>query len=228
MNDKLLILISSTILGTGLAIIPTAFNPAGAYTLTENPNCDAAAAVFNPAYSDCVGAYELGKGENDVTDGDADNIVNKILNENDVFGADNWTFGAKFDGSGYQGINGLFTLTGLDNIIGTITLNKKAIENILGPTFEQYEIAISFKAARNFSIYKWDAPLSTNTINWSTAGTATNNRGIPQGLSHASLYVRKINDTPVTEVPEPGAAVSMVLALGAITFLKKTKFSNKD
>jgi hypothetical protein len=227
MNDKLLILMSSTILATGLAIIPTAFNPAGAYELTNNPNCDAAAAVFSPRYSDCVGAYELDRGENDVTNGDANNIVNTILNEDNVFGADDWTFGAKFDDSGYQGINNLFALTGLNNTTGTITLNKTAIENILGPTFEQYEIAISFKAAENFSIYKWDAPLGTNTINWSTAGTATNNRGRPQALSHASLYVRKIDDTPVTEVPEPGAVGSLAfLALGAITYLKKPKFSN--
>ena len=218
---------SSTVFATGLAIIPTAFNPVGAYTLTNNPDCDAAATVFSPAYSDCVGAYELDRGENDVTNGDADNIVNKILNQDDVFGVDDWTFGAKFSDSGYEGINGLFTLTGLNNTTGTITLNKVAIENILGPTFEQYEIAISFKAAKNFSIYKWDAPLGTNTINWSTAGTATNNRGIPQGLSHASLYVRKIDDTPVTEIPEPGAVGSMAfLALGTITYLKKQKFSS--
>ncbi|MGF1541468.1 MAG: PEP-CTERM sorting domain-containing protein [Pleurocapsa sp.] len=227
MNDKLLILISSTIFATGLTTISTAFNPAAAYTLTNDPNCDAAALVFSPAYSDCVGAYELDKGENDVTNGDADNIVNRILNEDDIFGVDNWTFGAKFDDSGYQGVDGLFALTGLNNTTGTITLNKTAIENILGPTFEQYEIAISFKAAKNFSIYKWDAPLSTNIINWSTEGTATNNLGIAQGLSHASLYVRKIDDTSVTEVPEPGTIGSMAfLALGAIIHLKKQKFSN--
>ncbi len=225
MNNKLLILMSTTIFATGLAIVPTAFNSAEAYTLTNDLSCDTAAAVFSPDYSDCVGAYLLEGGENDVTDGDADNIVNKILNDNDVFGTEDWTFGAKFGDSGYQGINGLFTLTGLNDITGTITLNKTAIEAILGPTFDQYEIAISFKAAKNFSIYQWDAPLGTNIINWSTAGTATNNGGIAQDLSHASLYVRKIDETSATEIPEPDTVGSMAfLALAAVIYLKKPKF----
>lgn len=224
MTNKFLTLIGSTIFATGLGIISNSFQPARAYTLTNNPDCDAAVNVFNPVYSDCVGAYRLGNGENDVTDGGENNIVTKILNEDDVFGELDWTFGAKFDDDGYQGNSNLFSLTGLNNTSGTINLNRSEIENVLGSTFDRYEIALSFKAAKNFSIYKWDAPLGTDTINWSTIGTATNRRGHAKNLSHASLYVRKTEETPVTEVPEPGTVGAMsLLAFGAITSLKKNR-----
>ena len=41
---------------------------AGAYELTESPECDVGAAVFNPQYDACYGAYLLSNGENDVTE----------------------------------------------------------------------------------------------------------------------------------------------------------------
>lgn len=62
-----------------VAVLASAWSVnASAYTLSTDVACDTAAAVFSPAYTDCVGAYVLGAGENDVTDGAADNIVNQL------------------------------------------------------------------------------------------------------------------------------------------------------
>jgi hypothetical protein len=156
--------------------------PAHAYTLTNDPECDVAAAVFNPDYTDCVGDYELGNGENDVTDGGADNIVNQILNTDDVFGADDWTFLSKTD----------LSTAGTS---GTLSI----------PDFGEpwpIEIAISFKASGSFSIYYWSALAGPpGVIEWSTCGTSTNPPGTAcQGLSHYSVYYRDSS----TNVPEPG------------------------
>ena len=228
MNKTLSLLIGSTVIATGLVFIPDFFTPAGAYTLTSDPNCDAAATVFNPVYSACVGAYELGGGENDVTDGDDDNIVNQLLNNDplveSLFGTDDWTFLEKVD----VGVNNgsFFDITNFNtnSTTGSIEFDVSAIETAYGTSFlNDYDIAISFKAAKNFSIYKWNAPLGTDRIDWSTAGTATNNRGIAQGLSHASVYFRRNDNTPdPVSTPEPGTAGMMaLLALGAVTSWKK-------
>ena len=193
-----------------IALVAAVFSStAGAYTLTQDPACDIAAAVFNPQYDNCVGAYALGNGENDVTDGDADNIVNQLLNVNDVFGNPDWTFLGKQDSTS---TTNFFTINGIGSTSGSIVFNTTAIEAVYGPTFIQdYDIAISFKAAKNFSIYQWDAALGTNTITWSTAGTATNNNGIAQALSHGSVYFRKIE-----AAPEPSSLALLALGLAGV------------
>jgi hypothetical protein len=231
MNKTLSVLIGSTAIATGLTVISGSATPAMAYALSSNPACNTAAAVFNPVYDACVGAYLLGTGENDVTDGDDDNIVNQLLNNDSsvesLFGADDWTFLEKVD----VGVNNgsYFDITSLNSnsTNGSIEFDVSAIEAAFGTSFlSDYEIAVSFKAATNFSIYQWDAPLGVDTIDWSTAGTATNRRGNPQGLSHASVYFRRNDNTPdPVSTPEPGTAgVMALLALGGVISWKKQKF----
>ena len=81
---------------------------------------------------------------------------------------------------------------------------------------DNYDIAVSFKSAKKFSIYEWDAgELESNSIIWDTLGTATNPRnGQGKALSHASIYVRydSMINPPPAKVPEP----TSVLALGLI------------
>ena len=231
MKTNYLTLLGSSILATGILLSLSA-TKSNAFTLTNDPSCAAAATAFLPQYDDCRGSYLLGGGENDVTDGGADNIVTKLLNEDDIFGTADWTFGAKEDG-GTQGISDLFELDGLNSTSGIITLNTTKVANILGGDFEDYDLAISFKSAKNFSIYQWDAPLggttpALNVIEWSTAGTATNNKDKAQALSHASLYVRKVSDDPVAQnpmdIPEPGTILSLgLLAVGTAVTTRKIK-----
>lgn len=160
--------------------------PAQAATLTQNPNCTVA--VFSPTYTSCSGSYELGRGENDVTNGGDSNLVNQLLNVSDIFGQKeyNWSFLSKTD-TPSGGISGIIDLA---DWLKT-----------------GYDVAISFKASDSFSIYWWsDAALSTDLITWSTAGTATNNRGRVQNLSHYSVYYRP--------VPEPLTLLGTAAALG--------------
>lgn len=205
-------LIGSSVLATGLAVTSSFIAPtAQAFTPTEDPACDVAAAVFNPGYDNCKGAYELAGGENDVTNGGSDNIATQLLNDDNIFGAEDWTFLAKDDGGGTD----FFTVNDIGSTSGNIEFDTAAIEAEYGTTFtENYDIAVSFKAAKSFSIYQWDAGLGTDTIEWTTDGTATNKNGVTQALSHASVYFRykAIVDPPRARVPEP----TSILALGLI------------
>ena len=207
-----------------IALAALISSTAGAYTLTQSPDCSVAADVFSPDASACVGAYALGNGENDVTDGEADNIVSQLLNVQDVFGADDWTFMGKQDDT--SGSN-FFSVAGINSTTGTLTFDVDAINTAFGPDFlNDYEIAVSFKAAKDFSIYKWDAPIwgSSTTdsgtapvIQWTTAGTATNNGGTVQALSHASVYFRNVGSSdPEGPTPAPEPSSLALLALGLV------------
>jgi hypothetical protein len=182
MNKIATLLAGSAALATFTAAMTA---PAQAATLTNDPDCTVA--VFAPDYTACQGAYELARGENDVTNGDSSNVVTQLLNEADIFGQGiaDWTFLSKTDtpSGGTSGVIDLadFLKTG-------------------------YDVAISFKAADSFSIYWWAGDLGTDLVSWSTAGTATNDNGRVQGLSHYSVYYRP--------VPEPLTLLGTAAALG--------------
>jgi len=184
--------------------------------------CDVA--VFSPDYDACVGSIALGNGENDVTSGDSDDILTKLLNDGSgAFGADDWTFLGKDDGS----YNDLFNVSGIGATSGSIIFDVAKINSKFGGDFlTDYDVAISFKSAKSFSVYKWDAALNTNTINWETDGTSTNDKGEVQALSHASVYFRKNNNVCTencgTEVPEPASVLGLMgLSAAALKLRRK-------
>jgi len=75
---------------------------------------------------------------------------------------------------------------------------------------------LGLKASDQYSYYLFNAlsPVSSLTFS-STSGVALNDRGIPQGLSHATLYVGA--------VPEPETYALFLAGLGAIGFMAKRR-----
>jgi hypothetical protein len=80
------------------------------------------------------------------------------------------------------------------------------------------EFIIGLKAADNFSYYLFDAasPITSLTFD-TTAGVGVNQRGMPQGLSHANLYVG------VTAVPEPETYALMLAGLAIMGWFARRR-----
>lgn len=181
------------------------------------PDCKAASFSF----TSCSGSYTLGGGQNDVTDGGADNIATQYLNNDDLFGGQDWDFGAKFDGSTSGANTEGLTVEGLGSTSGTFSFADIDLATT--------DLAVSLKSAKGFSLYFFEAGSITDPseIAWDTAGTSTNRKGKAQALSHFSYYTRISAITPEVEkqlkrVPEP-AAMSGLLAVGMAAALRKRR-----
>jgi hypothetical protein len=204
-------IVSCFVLVAGIAISVAAAPAAQAYTLNSNLSCTKGAVT---GASQCAGSYTLAGGENDVTNGAANNIATKLLNENGgVFGGSpTWVFGNKYDGSFANSSNTQsgFNVTGLNRTAGSFGLG-----NI---NLAKTDLAISLKSAKGFSLYYIKAGTITNPnqIDWNTLGTSVNSRGVGQALSHISYFTRMVPTPPppVRRVPEP-AALSAIFAVGA-------------
>lgn len=208
-----------SIAAAGMAF-STSVGSAQAFELSSSLSCDISQVM---GATDCSGSYELGRGENDVTNGGADNIVSQLLNQDDLFGktSEAWTFGAKYDG-GWSGNNAAgMGVSGLGSTSGTFDFSKIDLATT--------DIAVSLKAAKGFSLYyiKAGSIMDASVLSWSTAGTSTNNKGKAQGLSHISYYTRIAEylepEVPsVRKVPEP-TALSALFAVGAVAMVRRKK-----
>ena len=75
--------------------------------------------------------------------------------------------------------------------------------------------AIALKAANAFSLYYYDSSVTNvASLIYSTAGTAVNNKGKLQDLSHATLY---------QPVPEPETYAMMLAGLSALGFIARRR-----
>jgi hypothetical protein len=179
------------------------------------PDCEAASFAF----SQCAGSYQLSGGQNDVTNGAADNLASQLLNEQNVFDQGDWTFGAKYDG-GLSGNNKEgFSVSGLNKTSGSFSFANIDLTTT--------DVAISLKSAKGFSLYYFAAGSigDASQINWDTAGTSTNNKGKAQALSHISYYTRIAAVTPeieqqIKKVPEP-TAMAGLLAVGMMATARR-------
>ncbi len=198
-----------------VAVAPTA----QAYTLNNNLSCTKGTVT---GASQCAGAYTLGSGENDVTNGAATNIATKLLNENGgVFGGSStWAFGNKYDGGFANSSNTQsgFNVTGLNTTAGSFGFSNINLATT--------DLAISLKSAKGFSLYYIKAGTITNPnqIAWNTLGTSVNNKGVGQALSHISYFTRMMPTPPppVRRVPEP-AALSALLAVSAMATVRRKR-----
>jgi len=73
--------------------------------------------------------------------------------------------------------------------------------------------AIALKAANAFSLYYYDASVTNvSSLSFITNGVATNVHGIPQDLSHATLY---------QPIPEPENYALMLAGLGVVGLIAR-------
>ena len=179
------------------------------------PDCQAASFSFTA----CSGSYELGRGQNDVTNGGANNLATQQLIDSEAFGSGTWDFGAKYDGNTTGNNHEGFSVSGLGSTAGSFGFSDIDLATT--------DLAISLKSAKGYSLYYFEAGSITDasSIAWDTAGTSTNRKGKAQALSHISYYTR-ITSIPavkqVQKVPEP-AAMSGLLAIGFAAALRKKR-----
>jgi hypothetical protein len=86
-------LASAATIAFGMTIAVLSAGSAQAYTL-GTLKCSTTNVTGS---SQCAGSYTLGNGENDVTSGNSNDIATQILNNQDIFGTANWTFGNKIN-----------------------------------------------------------------------------------------------------------------------------------
>jgi hypothetical protein len=119
---------------------------------------------------------------------------------------------------------GSFSLIGSSDTAGTFgpfTSNPETTEGTL--TFDSAmdgPFVLALKAGNQFSLYFYDGsgdPISS--IDFSTEGTNLNNQGLPNALSHASLYA----GAPVPGIPEPETYALMLAGLGIIGFVSRRR-----
>lgn len=212
-------LISATTIIIGISISILAASKAQAYSLNPNLSCSSGLVTGS---IQCAGSYTLGNGENDVTDGGTNNIATKILNDNNIFGNADWTFGNKLNVGTTSPINsnthGFSLRPSSNNTSGNFSFSNLDLSKT--------DLAISLKSAKGFSLYyiKAGSVANLSQIQWNTAGTSVNNKGAAQGLSHISYYTRLVSiaPPPVKKVPEP-AAIAALATVGGMTFLRRKK-----
>jgi hypothetical protein len=103
---------------------------------------------------------------------------------------------------------------------GPFTLNPEATSGVLSfDTPLSGFFAVSLKAANAFSVYLFNGGTTgIDSLSFSTLATSLNQNGMPQGLSHASLF------TVTPPIPEPETYAMMLAGLGALgTILRRRR-----
>ena len=168
---------------------------AGAQLTSVSPACAIGTTLATMGATSCRGAFA----------GNDKNQQAGVLTQLASFGG-TWTLLGASDDAG----NGPFT-SNLSDSTGTLTFDARRT----GP------FALIIKASNSFSIYYFaNAGAGVTSVNYTTAGTAVNQNGIAQGLSHASLYA---GGGSLNVVPEPSTYLLMATGMAALVFVARRR-----
>lgn len=164
----------------------------------------------------CVGDFVTQKGNNDVTDGGANNPASKILATGVFGGITNWTFNAKLD-PGQTGSNPLgFSVSSIGGTQGSFGFSSIDLSTT--------DLAFSLKGGPSYSIYYVPANSLSDPLNivWNTLGIEKGNGKAGPGLSHASVYYANAGGIggDGEAIPTP-ALLPGLIGLGAAALRKR-------
>jgi hypothetical protein len=159
------------------------------------PSCTAS--VLTPNYTACGGSFE-GNDKNQ---------------QADVLAHISTTWGQTFT---FQGSSDT-ALT-----FGPFTSDEQGTTGTLTFDFPMDSaFVLSLKAGNQFSLFYFNGVgPAISSIDYSTLGVNVNKQGLPQGLSHASLYAV---EGPVPGIPEPETYAMMLAGLGIVGFMARRR-----
>lgn len=176
-----------------IALAALISSTAGAATLLTQSTTgnDCTAISVDPAYDACVGFY-AGNDSNQQDD--------LLFTLNDTWGTE-WV--SLTDSKVEEDNSWSSSLLSATFTDGTSEGSLNFSSSFLTDYGTGYDVAISFKAGNEFSVFRWDADFApTDTLTFSTPLS---------GLSHASILVRKAVDAP-----EPSSLALLGLGLVGI------------
>jgi hypothetical protein len=185
----------ATRIAVAAALVATGLSAQAALTPTS-PDCNMS--ILTPGYTACGGSFD-GNNQNQ---------------EADVLAYITTTWGEVFTDQGSSDTPVSFgPFTGNpDGATGTLTFDFPIDQAFV----------LTLKAGNQFSLFYFDGsgPAITS-IDYSTLGVNLNNQGIPNGLSHATIYAGEL----VPGIPEPETYALMLAGLGAVGFMARRRRS---
>ncbi len=119
-----------------------------------------------------------------------------------------WTYHGKSDDAGFGPFTGNPSST-----TGTLTFDAPVTGLFV----------IGLKASNSYSFYEFNGgTVGITSLRFSTSGTAQNDHGIAQDLSHAALYL----DPPESIVPEPSTYMLMAAGLAGVGLVSRRRRRN--
>ncbi|WP_069790938.1 PEP-CTERM sorting domain-containing protein [Cyanobacterium sp. IPPAS B-1200] len=238
-------ILGASLLSLGLSLsLANRSNVQAASLSSTALDCSAAAEVFQPAYSDCRGAYNSNSSTSRQDSNSPERLATNLLNEDKIFGSGGWISLGKQDLGKEDEVDSRFSILTDDKnrTTGSISFDIDKINAFIEADYKEkglpfdnltftrnFNVVVSLKSSTAISLYKWDAPIwgdvvtEPSTIKWATAGVSVNNnpdpnKRQPQGLSNVTVFIQQ------KEIPEP----SMMLGLGFMSvglLIKKNKLS---